>query len=159
MDHHQKSTTSYGHEAQLYKYIKQDLFKERKKNIELQRQLELAQRKGLLTKEEVKKPDINEKYKQLKKDFRELLDAFNRSEKLRREQKEIIHGLKKELTEVRRQRCDDVPTKDLNEPKAKRSARLSGSNAQEPKSQQSKVKRKRSKSKQHSAVQQVSHAR
>jgi hypothetical protein len=39
----------------------------------------------------------------LKKDYKQLLEAFERSEKIRRDQKELIHSLKKELTKLRRE--------------------------------------------------------
>lgn len=51
----------------------------------------------------MKKDHNDEKFKQLKKDYKQLLEAFERSEKIRRDQKELIHSLKKELTKLRRE--------------------------------------------------------
>ncbi|CDW90122.1 UNKNOWN [Stylonychia lemnae] len=77
--------------------LKDDLLMERKKNLELERQFEAYKKANM-------KKDMNDdKFKQMKKDYKQLLEAFERSEKIRRDQKELIHSLKKELTKLRRE--------------------------------------------------------
>jgi len=39
----------------------------------------------------------------MKKDYKQLLEAFEKSEKIRRDQKDLIHSLKKELNKLRRE--------------------------------------------------------
>jgi hypothetical protein len=40
----------------------------------------------------------------LKRDYKQLLEAFEKSEKIRKDQKELIGGLKKELAKTRKER-------------------------------------------------------
>ena len=47
------------------------------------------------------KERLSLKYDDLKSEYKQLLEAFERSEKIRREQKELIHGMKKDLLKIR----------------------------------------------------------
>lgn len=53
------------------------------------------------------KEDNDKKVKKIKADYKAVLEAFEKSEKIRREQKELIHSLKKELNRLRRENKDD----------------------------------------------------
>ena len=47
------------------------------------------------------KERLSLKYDDLKSEYKQLLEAFERSEKIRREQKELIQGMKKDLLKIR----------------------------------------------------------
>lgn len=90
--------SNIGHAGDTRK-LRDDLVSERKRNLELERQVEALKK--------INGKEQENKLKQLKKDYKQLLEAFERSEKIRRDQKELIHGLKKELNRLRRERDSD----------------------------------------------------
>lgn len=61
------------------KKLKDELFKERKKNLDLQRKIESFKKIS------GKKDQADNKVKKIKQDYKQLLEAFERSEKIRRD--------------------------------------------------------------------------
>lgn len=69
------------------RFLRDELQKERRKNLGLERQIEaLHKAKARVPKEE----KAADKFEGLKAEYRQLLDAFEKSEKIRREQKMLI---------------------------------------------------------------------
>ncbi|CAI2364514.1 unnamed protein product [Moneuplotes crassus] len=73
------------------KYIKQ-----RKANIELKKKVEK------LEKEVEKKDKYQKKNKEIKKEYNNLIDAFDKSEEIRKGQKELIAALRAEISKLRK---------------------------------------------------------
>lgn len=48
------------------------------------------------------------RYEDLKKNYKHLLEAFEKSERIRGEQKELIHNLKKDLIRVKASHAPDL---------------------------------------------------
>ncbi|TNV82884.1 hypothetical protein FGO68_gene9677 [Halteria grandinella] len=86
--------------AEQIKYLRDELNKERRKNIGLERQLEAYQKASSLTgtKEREK---LQQKYTDLKSEHKQLMEAFEKSERIRSEQKELIQNLKRDMMKVR----------------------------------------------------------
>eukprot|EP00347_Sterkiella_histriomuscorum_P005511 403356339 len=102
------------------KRLKDDLFLERKKNLELERQFEAFKKANMRGKDSGQGMGAESKLKQIKKDYKQLLEAFERSEKIRRDQKDLIHSLKKELNKFRREAQENQENQDNIDAKVKK---------------------------------------
>ena len=76
--------------------LKSKLAKERKKNYEMKKSMEAMQKKLDKTEKYVKK------VKSIKKDYNDLLDHYEKSEKIRISQKELINALRAENAKLRK---------------------------------------------------------
>ncbi len=96
MDSDKKVLRVFDNQVDDVRKLREMLCKERKKNYEIQRQLEQVKH-GNKTKDSFEK-----KYKNIKGDHSQLLSAFEKSEQIRREQKDLILSLKRENAKLRK---------------------------------------------------------
>ena len=82
------------------KVLKDELQRQRRKNIDLERQISTYKKAASVTgsKENQK---IQREHENLKKDYNQLLDAFQRSESIRTQQNELIKNFKVEISQYK----------------------------------------------------------
>jgi hypothetical protein len=79
--------------------MKNELYAERRKNIALEKELDVIKRKV------AHKQALDKRYKLLEEDYKNLLTSYERSETIRKKQKNIIDTLKGELENVETRRA------------------------------------------------------
>ena len=81
-----------------YENIKNELYAERRKNLQLEKELEVVKRKVS------HKQALDKRYKLLEEDYRNLLISYERSEVIRKKQKSMIESLKGEMENLETRR-------------------------------------------------------
>jgi len=78
------------------KLLKDELQKERKRNADLDRQVKAYKSASSVTGQKDRER-VEKEHEILKRDYNQLLDAFQRSESIRQQQKDLIKTFKKDL--------------------------------------------------------------